>query len=92
MTKIGKQWFVMLIGYDCGGPESGPIFRCSEEYFKAKSLEKAKERAEKILDKYGDGQCEGYSVYAATEKDMLKINEAQKFMAIPCPECDLPFN
>lgn len=85
-----KQWFVMIVGYDCGGPESGPIWRSSEEYFKATSLEKAQARAVRIFEKYGDG-TEGYSVRKATEADMPKIVDSLKFMAIPDPEC-VPFN
>lgn len=92
-AKAMKQWFVMVVGYDIGGPESGPIWRSSEEYFKAKSLDKAKERAEKIFEKYGN-ETEGYSVHEATHEDITKIIDAQKWMALEGkydPE-ELPFN
>ena len=92
-TGMVKQWFTMIVGWDVGGPESGPIWRSTEEYFKARSLEKAKERAERMMDKYGNGS-EGYSVHEATYEELTRVEEAQRWWIIEGkydPE-ELPFN
>ena len=68
-----KQWYMICIGYDIGDAESGPIFRTEYDAVKARSLAKAKQRAEALVRKTYTEGCEGYSVYPAKESDMEMI-------------------
>lgn len=72
-----KSWFVMLIGIDIGGPESGPIIRCEKEFFKAKSEDRAKERAKKFWDTFYYPGAEGYTVHKADMDEIPEIEEDQ---------------
>lgn len=77
-----KQWYMIFVGVDCGGPESGPIFHCDKHCIKAKSLEKAEQRADRLVkENYPDG-CEGYTVHLADEQELKDIAEQMKWTAI----------
>lgn len=74
-----KSWFVMLIGIDIGGPESGPIIRCEKEFFKAKSEDRAKERAKKFWDTFYYPEAGGYTIHKAEEDEMPEIEQYLKW-------------
>lgn len=77
-----KQWYKMITGEDVGDAESGPIINTWTVYFKAKTMQKAKERAYKLYI-YSTG--DGYTVEKATEEDTPEILEQAKWMQLDPP-------
>lgn len=84
-----KTWYMMTVGYDIGGPESGPIIRCDREIFKAKSKDKARQRADKIYAEHYEGS-EGYGLSTPTPEEVAEFMAECKEWALMMQ--DVPFN
>ena len=76
-----KQWYMMLVGIDNGGPESGPIISVDKICLKARNEQHARHRAERIFIEQYNRHAEGYSIHLAEKSELDEIIEQNRLLA-----------